>query len=328
MLAITQLIEDLRHDHIQFPRDAELREELGKLIEQMFVKKYPNQPAGLGNRDEQDVILVPGPTGTGKSASVREALTSVENTLSDADGQALKILSVKLPSPYSGKELARRVLKLMEVEMSDKLSEVELWEAVIFHFEANHVGIMHFDEFQRFSTIKTVGRADRATAADRLAATFNEILMHDRWPVALVVSGTEEMLPFWRTKNVDQVHRRTKFVVFDHMTEAYYPALAAAVQRYARKAGIDLALDTTDLPGRLCMAGENTLGIALEIAQEAVVSAVRDGDSALTMDHFAKVFARRTGTGRDRNPFVVDRWVGIGIREKVDLGERPGEGAN
>jgi len=327
-MSITDLIETLRHDHIEFPRDEELRDELQSLVEQMFVKKNPNLPSGVGNRDEQDVIVVAGPTGTGKSVSIRERFSRIERTLLSPDGEPLKVLSVKLPSPFSAKELARRVLKLMDVEMSAKLSEVELWEAAIAHFEANRVAILHFDEFQRFSTDKTVGRGGRAAAADRLAATLNEMLMHDRWPVALVVSGTEEMLPFWRTKNVDQVFRRTKFVIFDHMTDGYYPALAAAVQRYARRAGIDLAIDAIELPGRLCMAGENTLGIALEITQEAVISAVRNADTVLSMEHFAKVFARRTGASRDLNPFVVDRWLNIGIREKGNLGAGGSEGAS
>jgi len=318
--AIRQLIEVLRHDHIVFPRDEELRAELQALIEQLFVKKDPDAPVGIGNRDEQDLIVLVGATGSGKSKTIYEAFKHIRPDLVDPAGQPLKILSVKFPSPFSGKELARRILRLMDVKMSDKLSEVELWEAVAAHMEANRVGILHFDEMQRFATAKTVARSDRVTVADRLAATINEMLMGDRWPVSIVVSGTEEMLNFWRTKSVDQVHRRTKFVLFDEIDATYFASLDTIVKRYAKTAGLELAINTIDFPGRLALAGEYTLGITLELAQEAVVAAVREGSESLTTEHFGRIFARRTGAPRDENPFLSENWTAIDVRQKLVIG--------
>lgn len=318
---IPELIENLWHDHIVLPRDLELKAGLARLTEQMFVKRLLDGPAGVGNRREQRALLVTGCTGTGKSYTVGKALETLAPSIRDPDGRLLKIITVKLPSPYSGKELARRILRLLDVEMSDRLNEIELWEAVIEHFEAKQVALLHLDEFQRHSTIKTVGRAQKTEAADRLAATLNELLMHDRWPVSLLISGTEHILDFWRTTSVDQVYRRTGFVVFGQMDETYYPGLELALTRYAQKAGIPLAISVPDLGGRICMAGENTPGIALELLQEAVVNAVRAGASALTIAHLAEVFARRNHAPRDQNPFLAANWTRIGVREKLSLEE-------
>lgn len=318
---IPNLIEDLYHDHIVLPRDLELRAGLTRLREQMFVKKLPDLPAGVGNRREQRALLVTGCTGTGKSYTVGKALDVLTPSLLDPCGRALKIISVKLPSPYSGKELARRILRLMDVEMSERLNEIELWEAVIEHFEAKQVALLHLDEFQRHSTIKAIGRAQKTEAADRLAATLNELLMHDRWPVSLLISGTEEILDFWRTTSVDQVYRRTGFVVFGQMDETYYAGLEQALTRYGQTAGIPVDINVPDLGGRICMAGENTPGIALELLQEAVVSAVRAGATELTINHLAEVFARRNHAPRDQNPFLAANWTKIGVREKLSLEE-------
>ena len=317
-IEIPTLIENLRNRHINFPRDKELKTALDLACEQMWIRKDPSLPHGRRNRHEQDAILVSGATGAGKSCTVSKALGGLAQTLADPTGEPARIVSVKTPSPFSAKELARRILRELEVELSDELTEVELWEAVIANFAGHRVALLHIDEFQRFTTVKTVGRSDAAKSIERLSATLNELLMADEWPVTLLISGTEEIVGFWRMKLVDQVHRRTKFVLFQQLDHRYYTPLRDALNKYCEIAGISNATAVEDLPGRIAMAGENTLGIALELMQEAVVQAVRSGAKALTMDHFVTVYAVRTGLPRDQNPFFAKDWSKIGIREKSE----------
>ena len=316
---IPTLIEQLRNRHILFPRDQELRAALDLACEQMWIRKDSSMPHGRRNRHEQDAIVVAGATGAGKSCTVARALRNLAKSLSDPDGVPARIVSVTTPSPFSPKELARRILREMDVVLSDSLTEVELWEAVIANFAGHRVALLHIDEFQRFATVKSVGRSERAKSIERLSATLNELLMADDWPVTLLISGTLEVVDFWRMKLVDQVHRRTKFVLFEPLTSNYYSALRDAVGKYCEMAEIGNAIEDEDLPARIAMAAENTLGIALELIQEAVVHTVRSGNAKLTISDFQRVYAARTGLARDQNPFFAKDWTKIGVREKLDL---------
>lgn len=313
------LSEFFRHDHFEFPRDAALREELECAVEQFFIRLDPNKPHGAGNRDEQDTVVLVGSTGAGKSKTASHALAAIDEKFVAPDGRPLRYVSVKLASPFSSKEAARSILRAMSVTINSKLSEIELWEAIPAQFEAQGVVLLHLDEFQRYRTVKVLGKANLEVEAERLSATLNNLLMHPRWPVALLISGTEAVLPFWRSKHLDQVHRRTKFVVLEQMTPAYFTTIESVVERYARKAQLSMAIAAPDLGGRLALAAGYTLGIAIEIAQEAVLSAVRAAHSDLTLEDFGKVFARRNGVGRDENPFLAEDWTSIPVREKPSL---------
>jgi hypothetical protein len=314
---IPMLIESLRNKHIGFPRDTELRSVMNLAFERMWIRKDPAQPHGRKNRHEQIPIVVSGSTGAGKSHSCRMLLASLGRELVDPDGNPGRVVSVTMPSPFSAKELARRILRELDVKFSDDLTEVELWEVIVSNFAGHRVVLLHIDEFQRYTTIKSVGRSEAAKSIERLSATLNELLMADEWPVCLMISGTEEVLPFWRMKLVDQVHRRTKFVLFEPITPRYYSALRTALNAYCDIAGVSNGVLDDDLPGRIAMAAENTLGIALELMQEAVVRVVREGQSTLKIEDLAKTYAVRTGVGRDHNPFFAKDWAKIGVREKA-----------
>ncbi|MBD8066988.1 ATP-binding protein [Devosia sp. PTR5] len=321
-LSVSELIQSMRNLHITFPRDGELRVALDLACEQMWIRKDPELGYEGRNRHEQDALVISGATGAGKSHSIRKALANLGSILADPLGRPARIVSVTTPSPFSGKELARRILRVLEVDINDKLTEVELWEVVVANCAGHRVALLHIDEFQRFTTAKAVGRSESGKSIERLSATLNELLMAEDWPITLLISGTEDVLPFWRMRLVDQVHRRTKFVLFEPMNGRYHPALRQALSKYCQLACIVEDGLEEDLAGRIAMAAENTVGIALELMQEAVVSAVREKSTSLSISHFARVYAARTGLGRDFNPFLAKDWSKIGVREKAELEDR------
>lgn len=316
---IPALITRLRHSHLMLPRDTQLRAALDRTCEQMWIPKDPDLPWGPDNRGEQDAILVAGMTGAGKTETIRKHLKLSTSHFVDPAGQPTMIVAVKMPSPYSGKELARRILTKLDLVMAKDLTEVELWEAVITNLALHRVTLLHIDEFQRVTTHKALGRSEAQKVVERLAATLNELLMADEWPVSLLISGTPEIVSFWRTNLLDQVHRRTSFVIFEQITSEHYEILQMALETYAEMAGIGVDVDVNDLYGRIAMAAENTVGIALEFMQEVVVAAVRDGAKAVTIDHFTDEYTRRSGAAFENNLFAQDNWVRIGVRKKATL---------
>lgn len=318
---ITSLIANLRHSHLMLERDFQLRAALDRCCEQMWIPKDQDLPWGPDNRGEQDAILVAGATGAGKTETIRKHLKNAMGQFVDPAGTPTQVVAVKMPSPYSGKELARRILTKLGLEMAKDLTEVELWEAVIANLAGHRVTLLHIDEFQRVATNKALGRGEAKKVIERLAATLNELLMADEWPVSLLISGTPEILPFWRTNLLDQVHRRTSFVIFEQLTSADYDILEMALEQYAKVAKVKINIRMTDLYGRIAMAAENTVGIALEFMQEVVVAAVRDGAKAVTIDHFIDQYTRRSGAEYEQNLFAQDNWTRIGVRKKQTLDE-------
>lgn len=316
---VTGLIARLRHTHVNLPRDAEVLAAIERSCEQMWIPRNPDLPWGPDNRGEQDAILVSGETGAGKTATVATSLRAATSKFVDPSGIPTMTVSVKTPSPFSAKELARRILAKLDVEMAYDLTEVELWEAVGANLRGHRVTMVHIDEFQRFTTHKAMGRTEARKVVERLAATLNELLMADDWPVSLLISGTPEIVPFWRTDLFDQVHRRTVFVTFEQINGGYHKALDKALAKYAQLAEIELDIKVDDLAGRIAMAAENTVGRALEFMQEVIVAAVREGSRAVTIEHFAREHARRTSIERDRNVFYVENWTRIGVRQKNTL---------
>lgn len=320
MTTNAHLITTLRHEWVNLPRNRELLQVMRENADLLWVPRDASQPLGPDNRGEQKLILVTGATGAGKSKTVEKCLNSLLPDLHDPAGMPTRWVSVTTPSPFSAKELARKTLGTLDIELakgSGRMTEAELWEAVAANFAGHRVTMFHIDEFQRLMTNKAVGRAEAKRVVDRIADTLNEIMMAHTWPVSIVVSGMPELLPLWQTHSFKQIRRRTRFIDFPQLSARYHEGLIVALKRYAELAEIALDVDVSELPGRIAMASENTFGIALEFMQEVVVDTVRDGSRKLTMKHFAKRFALRN-SGED-NVFIEKNWTKIGARASLSL---------
>lgn len=305
--AMSAAVEKLRGYHFDFPRDREVREGLLMLAEQMIVRVNHLAPVGPGNRDEQDVLIVTGETGSGKSYTVNRALAELENPLDPSVKLSERTVSVKLPSPYSSKELARRILTRLDIPSSatSDLSDSELWGMVIYHCEKRGILVIHLDEFQRWKTERGLGGAgERQRSVYRLAESLNDILVNDRWPMSLAISGLPEIIEFWSLEPMEQIARRTKIVRFAQIEDRYASAMDKAIQEYADLAEISVNFVFEDIAERLIFAARNTVGIALEMAQEAVLAALRRGSAAVEDQDFAKVYARRNDGLGAANPFL------------------------
>lgn len=321
-----QLVEAFRLQPIEFPRDFELRDAIAEAAEQIPVRLDPTEAFGPNNRDEQDLVLVVGETGAGKSFSVKEALKATADPLNPEGTLIARTISVKLPSPYSSKELARRVLQKLGLVLPEglKASESELWGMVIHHMERKGTLVLHLDEFQRWKTERGVaGNNLQQVSITRLAESLNDLLVNAHWPVMLIISGLPENLDFWNLEVMEQIHRRTKIVEFQQMQLSYRESMELALTKYTGVAGIRINFNTKQVARRLIRASRETVGIALEMIQEAVLIAFRrEGEvKVLEIDDFARVFTKRNGGTGDQNPFLAGDWKTLVLPEKLKLSE-------
>jgi len=305
-------VEALRGFHVEFPRDEEVENALTRLVAQMSVRLDSAMPPGAGNRDEQDALLIVGETGTGKTRTAQRAIRLCKKVFEDGEKLQKKTIFVKFPSPFSSKELARRVLNQLNYSAttSDGSTDSELWALVVYHLQQHDIRLIHFDEFQRWKTDRSPGgRLGRQGGVFRLAETLNDLLVGNVWPIALVVTGLPEVKAFWSLEAMGQVKRRTKIVHFEQMTGAYCGAMGQALAAYIQLAGLTLDFEKTyHLESRLIFAADETVGIALEILQAAVLSAVERGGGTMTKRDFIKVYTDRHGCPLAENPFHSDQW--------------------
>lgn len=307
------LVEILRNHHISFPRDNEVAGALKELAAQIPVRRDTSAPHGPLNRDEQDVLVITGATGSGKNFTIKRALRAVPAPFDAAATIERHTLLVKFPSAFSTKELARRILKKLGLEtiVDEPHADAELWALVSWHLQMHGVLVLHLDEFQRWKTERGLaGTSHRIKAIYRLAEILNDLLLNEHWPVSLVISGLPEVLEFWDLEAMDQVNRRSKFVSFAQMSGAYRSAMGVAISDYAALAGIKVTLSPSDeVAERLIFASGHTVGIALEYAQEAVISAVSRGSKELELKDFLMVYAKRNPkVPTAKNPFHSPQW--------------------
>lgn len=308
-------VESLRQHHVEFPRDRQVDAALHQLLDQMSVRRDLSAPIGSDNRDEQDVLLLTGDTGSGKTRAIARAIKKARDPFNPGAPLSSRVVSVKLPSPFSSKELARRVLngvgfKSMTVESA---TDSDLWGLVIWQLQEHGTLLLHFDEFQRWKTDRSPGgRQGRMRAIFRLAEILNDLLVGTVWPASLVISGLPEVRDFWNLEALEQVKRRTKFVAFEQMTDSYSKAMGVAIDKYARMGGLTPTFDPAfQIERRLILAARQTVGIALEMVQEAVLSGLARGDGLLVDKDFAKVYADRHAAVAANNPFLASNWQAL-----------------
>lgn len=124
----------------------------------------------------------------------------------------------------------------------------------------------------------------------------------------LVLSGTCDLADLLRTDG--QVYRRCKFVELKRLTIPGDVDLIADTLEDLIE-GTLLKLEHTiveDLAARLIHAANYALGLAMEIACDAIEEAFLEGDGKLRPSHFAEVYRSRSGCPNSSNPFLTVGW--------------------
>lgn len=297
------VMERLRARYAKTPRDKLLAEAIDALLAAAVQREDLARSPGFDNRARGSGLVIVGPTGVGKSRAL-ERYFKKHATLQHYEDPASQspLLSVAAPSPCTSMQLARVILRQSGYPIERDLPAHRLWELVWDRMDSLKRFILHIDELQH--VVEHISDKDKQEVAN--------LLKHAMYArrISLIISGVDALMPFIEFD--PQLLRRLTIKSFDPLRPDSISDLMRAVNDYAKAAG--LTVDTGDLPerpdfyARLAHAGLNGFGYAVVITHLAIELALRTESPVLSREHFATVFARKTGLALDRNVFRADNW--------------------
>lgn len=290
MAAGTEVMERIRRQFIRTRRDTTLADGFATLLADLCER--PDGP-DEGPR-EAGLLLVLGESGAGKTRSLRRMFASHPG-LERLEGT---LLSLSAPSPCGVKELGLAVLEQTRYPMNRaRATGPEIWSVVRKRLGALGVRILHIDEAQHATQLRDAGEREK------LRNTLKALLVDPVHPVAIVLSGLPGIAPFVTADQ--QLSRRATFI---GVAPVELPAdggmLRKTLEAFTKIAGLTMAAEeTARLLPRLVHASDRRLGILVEEIHAALRLALGAGANELTVEHFEKAFADRTGNAPDWNPY-------------------------
>jgi hypothetical protein len=168
---------------------------------------------------------------------------------------------------------------------------------------------LFIEEFQH--VVHNVSIRDQETVADTLKNLMETEL------ISLIISGVETLTPFIALD--PQLDRRLTKIYFRKLTPQDQDLLADMVHAYVEEAGIEVAYSDSDyLFARLSHASLEALGLSIETTIAAIAHCMRKGEKTLIREHFAAVYAAKTGQDASNNPFLAERWHEVVCRTHVE----------
>ena len=296
---LQSLKKELRRTFLSQPRDRALADELNELIsdEQLVAEAMDND---LGGRlVEGRALVILGESGAGKSRSIHRALSDRFGNYQVANAPT-RLISITAPSPCTLKQLGASVLRATGYETKRDLKENVVWAMVRRRLKDLNIRFLHIDELQHAVQMKSDGEIQK------VRDTLKGLMQTPEWSVSLILSGLPELAVF--IQGDTQVRRRCRFIRFEPLVPGRdAKKVGTMIRNLARRADVsaDHVLASTSLALRLIHAASAQFGIAIELAQDAILAAVREGHKQLTLGHFATTYYARTGCAPSENIFSI-----------------------
>lgn len=273
----------------------------------------PRRPFAVGNRNVCRAVLVVGAYRSGKTFLVERAFRALEPLIVGDEVIPVKVLDVRAPSHFDMAGLGRNLLQAMELVPARPLSTAQTMERVQRRLQLYQPSLIRIDEFQQTLYPTSVGLKRRDEERRRCWGHIQALLEDNAWPTPVILTGTPEILPVLETPEMGFLRDRITTTI--HLRPMVNGAtddihfLEDAVELFAEVAEIHCSFTPDErLHARLMLAANFAKGLACEIIREAILIALRSGNSALEREHFAKFYARKTGAAAAANPFVAHEW--------------------
>lgn len=176
---------------------------------------------------------------------------------------------------------------------------------------------LHLDEAQ------DIARHQTPKEMQPVINTLKTMMQHPSWPVGLILSGMPALRDIL---NFDpQLARRVIPIELPRLSPiGDIEPLTEMTTFYAQEGGLAPTdpCENAEIAARLIQAADHEFGLAIEIAIDAVEEALRAGSAKPCRDHFAAAFARRSGCIDGLNPFIIDDYDRLNVRQLL---EREGE---
>ena len=300
------VMEGLRIKYKKTARDTILAEAINRLLGAAVQRVDLTAPPGFKNRARGSGLAIIGPTGVGKSRAL-ERFFDKHPVLQGYHDPASRspLITVSAPSPCTSMTLARLVLRTSGYPIERDLPAHRLWEMVWDRLDYLQKFILHIDELQH--VVQHISEKERQDIANLLKHG-----MHER-RISLIISGVDDLKPFLDFDS--QLLRRLTIKPFAPIGPESIGDVETMVEGYAKAAGLTLDLEEDllrpDFHLRLAHAAMDAFGYAIVVTHMAIEVALNEKSTVLTREHFATMFAQKTSTAADRNPFIAPQWHAI-----------------
>ena len=274
------------------------------LLDDLTLCADPKLPAGEGNRREGGTIVLVGELGAGKSLALKRLVARhpvFPGYCVPRSGCAA--IYVRVPSYCTYKALGRITLRQLGLPIKGNPPAHIVWEKVFERLEHLRNVVLHFDEMHNVTD-----EADE-DEIKHVRNMLKTLATSPTWPIIVLISGLPDLIDL--TQPISEISRRCKHMEFASLK---LPDDIATVEHaltdIAGLANMTVNASTFDaLVPRLIHAALYQLGTSIELSQQAINLALKQGATEVVKEHFATVFAARTGCVAPDNPFLAPNWV-------------------
>lgn len=314
--SLIALREDLNTVGFEFPEQMTLQNLLQRQLEQFAVRANNVEPWRAGNRQSVRALVITGNSRVGKTDAVTQAFSNLE-PVTTVDGRLIepKTDLIFAPTIFTQAALAREVLRGLGYPATRKMTSDMAWPKVDERLAPSQFTHLAVDEAQYALAPSSVGRASFQNERIKIQGAFSRLLDHPIWPLPLVLIGLPVLREEYAHADFTFMRERSDFLEIDIMgidSRREHGRLQRGIRALCELAEIGWDLHEGDqLFERLIHASSQARGIAIYLAKEAVIDAVRSGQQNLLIANFRDVYARKTGADAGDNPFASPEWANI-----------------
>ncbi len=305
-------------------RDGKVRRVLTSLMGDLVTRLNPTLPLGPGNRVEARALVLTGRTGAGKSSLLGRVVSANPAFPGyGVPGSGCRAVTVLTPSLCNPKALGLEICLRLGYPIAAPRTIPYIWAKVRERLETLGIFVLHLDEIH--SVLETAN--DRELT--QLRNGLKTCLVSQAWPVALVLSGHPEVVPFLegptesdedgrpRADTKGELRRRSMFVDLPSLAPSDGPMLTGAVADVASVAGMTVPDDLEHvLIPRLIHASLREFSTAMQLVHEAIYVGLASNPRCgrLGTEQFKLAYEGRTGCEDAVNPFAAKRWREVDCR--------------
>lgn len=297
-------IDALRAKYITTARDQIFETHLDRQFQRDAVGQLIAKPRKFtATGDTHGVILIEG-AGGGKTSLVHHVLNNHPALQSD-DPTCKPWVGVRVPSPATLKSLGLEILRETGYpSVSNARKEWDIWSLVRTRLKLLGTVVLWIDEAHDLF---------RAGKAIEDILKMLKSIMQGEGAVILVLTGVDKL---WEMASYDdQVKRRYSKVTLPEISASTHDKMfRGIIKAFCEKVEL-VAPDENDLIDRLVYASRGRFGRCIENIHAALEVAILNGDTALTVQHFAESWGMNEGVVPGKNVFLAPRWAEIDLTQ-------------